>query len=354
MAVKITSRHSDIRAGKIMNSDRNESAKGNILIVDDAPENIRLLSAMLQQANYEVMSAKNGIDALEIAKSKSLDVILIGVNIPELNGYEVCSQLKAIPETIDIPVILLGSSNNVADIVRGFEVGGADYISEPLEPLEVLARVKVQVAQRKSKQELAQQNQLLQAEISHHLAAVEVLKKAKEELELLNRVDGLTLLSNRNYFDEYLEGNWRQMQREATLLSLIICDIDLFHGYSEVYGHEQSDRSLQAFAQAIVKSLKRPGDISSRYGDDEFRIVLPKTDASGAITVAKHIQKELQNLAIAYSKSPTGYLTVSMGVSTAEPTQQQSSEILLATAASALYQAKQEGRNLIIFKLANS
>lgn len=337
-----------------MNSDRNESAKGNILIVDDAPENIRLLSAMLQQAGYKVLSAEDGIATLKIAKSGSLDAILMDANIPDPNGYEVCFQLKAIPETSDIPVVLLSFSNNVADKLRGFEVGAADYITKPLELPEVLARVKIQIEQRQYQKELEKQNQLLQAEISYHLAATEVLQKAKEELELLNRIDGLTLLSNRNYFDEYLEGNWRQMQREATFLSLIICDIDLFHLYNEVYGHEQGDHSLQAFAQAIVKSLKRPGDISSRYGDDEFRIVLPKTDASGAITVAKHIQQELQNLAIAHSKSPTGHLTVSMGVSTAEPTQQKSSQVLLSTAASALYQAKQEGRNLIIFKMANS
>ena len=336
-----------------MNSDRNESAKGNVLIVDDAPENIRLLSAMLQQAGYEVVSAEDGVIALEIAKSIPLDVILVDIDIPGLSGYEVCSQLKAIPETSDISVIFLSSSNDVADTLRGFAVGGADYISKPLELPEVLARVKVQIEQRQFKKGLEEQNQILQAEISDHLAAKEVLQKAKEELELLNRIDGLTLLSNRHHFDEYLEGNWRQMQREATFLSLIICDIDLFYLYGEVYGHEQGDHSLQTFAQAIVKSLKRPGDISSRYGDDEFRIVLPKTDASGAITVAKHIQQELQNLAIAHTKSPTGYLTVSMGVSTAEPTQQKSSQVLLNTAASGLYQAKQEGRNLIIFKMAS-
>lgn len=336
-----------------MNSDRNESAKGNILIVDDAPESIRLLSAMLQQADYEVISAEDGVAALEMARNSSLDLILIDVNIRVPNGYEVCSQLKAIPETSDIPVVFLSSSNDVADVLRGFEVGGADYIPKPLQLPEVLARVRVQVEQRQFKKELEKQNQLLQAEISYHLAAKEVLQKAKDELELLNRIDGLTLLSNRHYFDEYLEGNWRQMQREATFLSLIICDIDLFHLYDEVYGREQSDHSLQTFAQAILKSLKRPGDISSRYGDDEFRIVLPKTDASGAITVAKHIQQAMQNLAIAHSKSPTGYLTVSMGVSTAEPTQQKSSDVLLNTTLSALYQAKQEGRNLIIFKMAN-
>lgn len=336
-----------------MNSDRNESAKGNILIVDDAPENIRLLSAMLQQAGYEVISAEDGVAVLEMAKQIPLDVMLMEVNISGLNGYEVCSHLKAVPETSDIPVVFLSSSTEVADKLRGFEVGGADYIPKPLHLPEVLARVKVQIAQRQLRKQLEKQNQLLQAEISDHLATKEVLQKANEELELLNRIDGLTLLSNRHYFDEYLEGNWRQMQREATFLSLIICDIDLFHLYNEVYGREQGDNSLQELAQAVVKVLKRPGDISSRYGGDEFSIVLPKTDASGAITVAKHIQQELQNLAIAHSKSPNGYLTVSMGISTAQPTQQKSLQILLDTAAQALYQAKQEGRDRIIFKMVN-
>lgn len=337
-----------------MSSDRNESAKGNILIVDDAPENIRLLSSMLQQANYVPKAVEGAITMLKISRTMPLDLVLIDIDRIGAQGYEVCRQLKATPETRDIPVIFLSSLNDIADKLRGFEAGCVDYITKPFQPPEVLIRVKNQIEQRQLRKQLEAQNRLLQAEIINHIAALEALQKAKYELELLNRVDGLTMLYDRHYFDEYLEGNWRQMQREETVVSLIICNLDIFHLYKEIYGHDQGDNCLQRFAQALVKAVKRPGDIACRYGDDEFSIILPKTDASGAITVAKQIQRELQIMAIAHSKSPSSYLTVSIGVSTAQPTQQESPQSLLDTSQLALYQAKQEGRDRIIFKMVIS
>ncbi len=341
-----------------MSSDRDESAKGNLLIVDDVPENLRLLSTMLQQAGYEIGTIEGKVytldQVLHAVRAIPFDTILIDVDSMGINSYEICTQLKAIPETSNIPVIFLSSLDSLSDKLRGFEVGGADYVTKPFQLPELLARVKNQVEQRQSRKQLEEQNKLLQAEIINHLATEESLQKNNYELERLNKIDGLTKLSNRPYFDNYLEGNWRQMQRETTFISLIICDIDLFHLYNEAYGRQQGDNCLQEFAQAVVKAVKRPGDIVSRYGEDEFSIVLPKTDASGAITVAKQIQRELQTIAIVHSKSPTGYLTVSIGISTAEPTQQRSPQILLETAEQALYQAKQEGRNSIIFKVVAS
>ena len=341
-----------------MSSDRNESAKGNILIVDDVPENLRLLSTMLQQAGYDTGAMEGKVhtldQVLETVQIISFDIVLLDVDSMGISSYEICTQLKALPETSNIPVIFLSSLNDLADKLRGFEAGGADYVTKPFQLPELLARVKNQAEQRQSRKQLEEQNKLLQAEIINHLATEEALQKNNYELELLNKIDGLTMLSNRLYFDNYLEGNWRQMQRETTFISLIICDIDLLHLYNEVYGRQQGDNCLQGFAQAVVNAVKRPGDIVSRYGEDEFSIMLPKTDASGAITVAKQIQREIQTMAIVHSKSPTGYLTVSIGISTAEPTQQRSPQILLETAEQALYQAKQEGRNSIIFKVVAS
>jgi len=345
-----------------MSSDRNESAKGNILIVDNMPENIRLLSTMLQQAGYEIRAIEGKVPILnqiigmilDMAKNISFDTVLIDIDGVGTNSHEICTQLKAIPETKDIPVIFLSSLDDLANKLRGFEVGGADYITKPFQPPELLARVKNQAQQRQLRKQLEEQNKLLQTEIINHLATEEALQKTNYELELLNKIDSLTMLSNRSYFNNHLEGNWRQMQRETTFISVIICDIDLLHLYNKVYGRKQGDNCLQVFAQAIGKTVKRPGDIASRYGEDEFSIVLPKTDASGAIAVAKHIQRELQTMAIVHSKSPTGYLTVSIGISTAEPTQQISPQILLETAEQALYQSKQEGRNSIIFKMVTS
>jgi diguanylate cyclase (GGDEF)-like protein len=305
---------------------------------------------MLQQAGYDITVAEE-LMALPTAQTVLPDVILLDLSIAGENSYEICRQLKSSPDTSDISIVFLSYRNDTEEKVRGFEVGGADFITKPLQVPEVLARVRNQVDQKRVRNQLKEQTQLLQQEIKNRLAVEEALQKANYELERLNKIDGLTLLANRLYFDEYLESNWRQMQREAALLSLIICNVDLFKLYNETYGHHQGDESLQKIAQAITRAVKRPADLVARYGGEEFSILLPKTDASGAITVAKHIQRELQGMAIPHSRSPQNHLTISIGVSIVEPQPQLEPEVLVATAEQALYQAKQEGRNRIIFKM---
>jgi len=340
-----------------MSSDYYESGKGNILIVDDAPENVRLLSAMFSQAGYGVKSVGEDIPdlqaALESIRVNTFDVLLLDTDIPEIDGYEVCRKIKSDLETNAIAVIFLSFSNNLADKLRGFELGGADYITKPFQISEVFARVKNQIEQVGIRKQIEAQNKLLQEEIILHIATQEALQEANHRLECLNQVDGLTMLSNRRYFNEYLEGTWRQMQREMTSLSLIICNIDLFNLYNETYGRDQGDNCLQKVAQATSKAVKRPGDLAARYGEEDFSIILPNTDASGAIAVAKHIQRELQRMALPHSQNPQGYLTVSIGVSMVEPNQLLEPQILLDTTEQALYQAKQEGRDRIIFKMVD-
>ena len=208
-------------------------------------------------------------------------MILLDLSLAGEDSYELCRQLKSSPDTSDISIIFISSRNDAEEKIRGFEVGGADFLVKPLQAPEVLARVKNQVEQRQLRKQLKEQTQLLQQEIKNRLAVEEALQKANYELERLNKIDGLTLLANRLYFDEYLESNWRQMQREEALIALIICNVDLFKLYNETYGHRQGDEALQKVAQAITRAVKRPADLAARYGGEEFSILLPKTDASG-------------------------------------------------------------------------
>lgn len=333
-----------------MSSDYREPVKGNILIVDDKPESLQLLTALLQQAGYPVTQETDSCVVLSVAKTTSPDVIILEADLTGINGYELCRQIKATAETNHISVIFLSFLSAVEDKVRALEAGAIDFISKPFQPPELIAKLQHYVSYSRLLLELEAQNQQLQKEITARLAAEASLQKAKETLERLNKVDGLTMLSSRHYFDEYLEGNWRQMQRESAILSLIICDVDLFKLYNEIYGHEEGDECLRRIAQAMIKAVKRPGDLAARYGGDQFTVVLPRTDASGAITVAKHIQREVLAMKIPHSRSPLNYLTVSIGVSMVEPTLQMTSAVLISTAEQALAQAKQEGRNQIIFK----
>ncbi|OLP15497.1 hybrid sensor histidine kinase/response regulator [Leptolyngbya sp. 'hensonii'] len=148
-----------------------ESSKGNILIVDDTPSNLRLLSTILVQHGYEVRSAINGAAALMAIEATLPDLILLDINMPRMNGYDVCAQLKAQEDTKDIPIIFLSALDETTDKVRAFQVGGVDYITKPFQVEEVLVRVETQLSQQRLKQEL-------------EAARTEALKALAQEKEL--------------------------------------------------------------------------------------------------------------------------------------------------------------------------
>lgn len=124
-----------------MNLGQRDRHKGDVLIIDDIPENLTLLAEMLKQEGYKVRSATKGSTALRGAQALPPDVILLDVNMPEMNGYEVCQQLKQSDRTRDIPVIFISALGDVLDKVKAFQVGGVDYITKPFQLAEVKARI---------------------------------------------------------------------------------------------------------------------------------------------------------------------------------------------------------------------
>lgn len=183
--------------------------KGNILIVDDTPENLQVLSATLSREGYKVRGVINGLMALKVSKSGTIDLILLDIKMPDMDGYEVCEKLKADEKTAEIPVIFISALDAALDKVRAFQVGGIDYITKPFQVPEVLARVENQLTIRQLQQELQQQNQQLQQEIGERkkaeLAAEHALRAKSEFLtnmshELrtpLNVILGFTQVMNR-------------------------------------------------------------------------------------------------------------------------------------------------------------
>src|SRR5918997_1775651 len=154
-----------------MNSNQAQGAKGNILIVDDTPDNLRLLSAMLSDQGYKVRSAINGQMALMGVKASPPDLILLDINMPDMNGYEVCSSLKATEATSQIPVIFISALGEVLDKVKAFRVGGVDYITKPFQLEEVLARIETHLTIRNLQKQLTKQNVCLRQEVSVRLQA---------------------------------------------------------------------------------------------------------------------------------------------------------------------------------------
>jgi diguanylate cyclase (GGDEF)-like protein/PAS domain S-box-containing protein len=183
-------------------------------------------------------------------------------------------------------------------------------------------------------------------DISDRKQIVLALEEANRELHHLANLDGLTQIANRRGFDEHLQREWNRLTREEASLSLLLCDIDYFKLYNDTYGHIAGDQCLRQIAQAIAETLKRPGDLVSRYGGEEFAVILPNTTAEGAVQVAEFIQFRIQQLQLEHRRSPVSpYLTVSIGIAVTIPVQQVLPDALVAIADGALYQAKAQGRD---------
>ncbi|MBE9129574.1 response regulator [Coleofasciculus sp. LEGE 07092] len=163
-----------------MDGNQPEENQGNILIVDDTPENLQLLSATLSERGYKVRGVVKGQMAIRAAKSAPPDLILLDIRMPEMDGYQVCEHLKADPTTVEIPVIFISALDEVLDKVRAFAIGGIDYITKPFQVEEVLARVENQLTIRRLSQKLQAQNQQLQQEIQERRKAEKAAEDASQ------------------------------------------------------------------------------------------------------------------------------------------------------------------------------
>lgn len=180
------------------------------------------------------------------------------------------------------------------------------------------------------------------------------LKKANRELQRLSQIDGLTQIANRRHFDQYLAQEWHRLQREQQSLSLILCDVDFFKNYNDLYGHQKGDDCLRCVAQLLQQAVKRPADLVTRYGGEEFALILPSTNLQGAIAIAQSIQQEVYSAQILHAASEVSqFLTISLGIVSTIPNSTVSLEQLIATADAALYEAKHQGRDRYISRSIN-
>jgi len=291
-----------------------------ILLVDDAPTNIQMLNETLKDG-YHLFFATSGRDALRIASESLPDLILLDVIMPDMDGYEVCRKLKADPILRNVPIIFITAMNQQEDEAIGLELGAVDYITKPFNPTIVRLRIRNQIE----------------------------LKRQRDLLARLSHLDGLTAIPNRRALDEALEREWRRGTRSLKPLSLLMIDIDHFKAYNDNCGHLAGDDCLRSFAQSLKIPLGRAADFVGRYGGEEFLAILPETDEKGAMIVAREIQEGVAELAIPHPASPLGtVVTASIGIATAVASREHEHTWLLQGADSALYQAKQEGRNRIV------
>lgn len=215
-------------------------AKKKILIVDDMPENIVALGSLLQQ-HYQVKVATTGQKAIEISIDQHPDLILLDIMLPDIDGYTVCKRLKADERTGDIPVIFITGRLNPEDEIRGFELGGVDYITKPFNPKVVLVRIKTQIE----------------------------LKVLRDYYERQSSTDALTGLWNRRKLYDELERLTSDSDNEFALLFI---DLDGFKLVNDTYGHACGDYVLKSVADRLIKMTGRKG-VVARYGGDEFTVI---------------------------------------------------------------------------------
>ncbi|MDB9520112.1 diguanylate cyclase [Roseofilum reptotaenium CS-1145] len=320
----------------------------NILIVDDLPDNLRLLSKMLTQQGYKVRKALNGEMAIASCTAQPPDLILLDINMPGMNGYQVCDALKSSPMTAQIPIIFLSALDEANHKLQAFKSGGLDYITKPFQVEEVLARVEHQLS-------LCYQQNKLKEELEQLKEEVNQRQQTQQNLERLVTVDELTQLSNRRHFNDYLKQEWKRLFSLPSYtggypqaLSLILADVDYFKLYNDTYGHLKGDQCLQKVAQAMKQVVTYSGSLVARYGGEEFAVILPNASSDYALQVAELIRMQVKALKIPHSQSiVSSYVTVSLGVACRFPDSDLSPEDLISSADKALYHAKQQGRNSV-------
>jgi diguanylate cyclase (GGDEF)-like protein len=295
-----------------------------LLVVDDQAANVQVIFKAFSQ-DHQVFMATSGNQAINVCTEKMPDLVLLDIEMPDINGFEVCSRLKSNPLTKDIPVIFVTSHDNEQAEAKGFAVGAVDFITKPISREIVRARVRT------------------------HL----LLKQQADLLRKWVYMDGLTGVFNRRHFNERYSAEWGRAFRHGGPLSLIFIDVDFFKKYNDHYGHQMGDEVLRKIAGAFKGVISRSADLVARYGGEEFVCLLPDTDAQGSYVVAKQISEAVRSLKIEHIQSTDHKIvTVSMGVATFHGGCKGGADDLLRMADECLYQAKHRGRNRINSMLA--
>src|SRR5438105_1706003 len=246
-----------------------------VLIIDDTKNIHALVKARLAGEPVELYCAVTSADGLAQAGALLPDLVLLDVDMPDMDGFEVCRRLKGQPSTMNVPVVFLTGAGSTDAKIRGLELGAVDYVTKPFEPAELKARVRAAL-------------------------------RTKYLLDLLNKkamIDGLTGLWNRTYFDQTLAAQLSLARRSSQACSVVLCDLDHFKVINDRCGHLTGDEALRIVA-ACMQATCRIEDVVCRYGGEEFGIVVPNTPSDRALIMAERLKKNIEKLPLQHRGSP--------------------------------------------------
>ncbi|MET0387235.1 MAG: diguanylate cyclase [Polyangiales bacterium] len=291
-----------------------------ILIVDDSPDIHALLTVRLRDERAELCHTLDPLQALPLAHQHSPDLVLLDVDMPGRSGFDVCRDLKNDPQTAAIPIIFLSGKLDQATKIAGLDLGAVDYVTKPFDPAELRARVRSALR----------------------------IKQLQDQLIDLARIDELTGLWNRAYLDTRLTQEVAQARRNGRALSVLMFDVDHFKRINDEHGHPAGDAVLRTIAVRVQQTL-RGGDIACRYGGEEFSVILPGTEETGAAILSDRVRELIAAAPMDVGQAALP-VTVSVGFASS-PDLLAPLELTPATilkcADAALYRAKRTGRNRV-------
>jgi diguanylate cyclase (GGDEF)-like protein len=285
------------------------------LIIDDNVDALEVAKTRLSKENLDIVCAEGGISGLDMARREKPDLILLDLEMPDMSGFDVCRALKSELDLCMIPVLFLSGSTTAEDKVKGLDLGAVDYVTKPFDTFELRARVRA-----------ALRTKHLQDLLIEHA-----------------HIDPLTGLPNRRALMERLRVEWSRIERHGGRLSFIMADIDHFKQINDIYGHHIGDQMLQEVAAVIARQCRKL-DMPSRYGGEEFGIIVPEESVAGAKILAERCRKNIEEASVTV-KGERIRTTASFGV--ADAADLTATQTLMKRADDALYEAKNAGRNQV-------
>jgi len=304
-----------------------------ILVADDNLADRLIIRRHLQSMGHQVILAQDGAEAIEAFKREDPEIVLLDVRMPGMDGYATIKKMR----TMDLewrPILFLSSNTEPDSFVTGIKAGGDDYLYKPINRDVLEAKL---IAMERI---VAMRNQLI--------TVTAELAWESEKAQQIANLDGLTGLANRRYLDQVLDQEVKRAAREKQPITVIMVDIDFFKDYNDHFGHLAGDDVLRKVARLLQSSVNRAADLVSRFGGEEFCIVLPNTAIQGGMEIAEELRKSILEARIPHAEGlETPWLTISLGVSSQVPEAGASVAEIIHLADKALYRAKASGRNRV-------